>query len=170
MTTRTLVLVRHAKAEASAPTDFERRLTERGHADAAEAGTWLAEQGIEPDYALVSAAARTTETWEDIALAAGWELDLAAYDDGLFAAGTDTALDLVRETEDGITTLLVIGHNPTIGNLAQLLDDGAGDEDAGNAMALGFSTAGVAVFAYDGDWADLEEGAAMVTGFHLGRG
>jgi phosphohistidine phosphatase len=170
MTTRTLVLVRHAKAEASAPTDFERRLTERGHADAAEAGTWLAEQGVEPDYALVSAAARTTETWEDIALAAGWELDLAVYDDGLFAAGTDTALDLVRETEDGIATLLVIGHNPTIGNLAQLLDDGAGDEDAGNAMALGFATAGVAVFSYDGDWADLEEGAAMLTGFHLGRG
>jgi phosphohistidine phosphatase len=92
------------------------------------------------------------------------------YDDGLFAAGTDTALDLIRETEDGITTLLVIGHNPTIGNLAQLLDDGAGDEDAGNAMAMGFPTAGVAVFSYDGDWTDLEEGAAMVTGFHVGRG
>lgn len=170
MTTRTLVLVRHAKAEASAPTDFERRLTDRGHADAAEVGDWLAEQGVEPDDALVSAAARTTETWEDIALAAGWELDLAAYDDGLFAAGTDTALDLIRETESGITTLVVIGHNPTIGNLAQLLDDGAGDEDAGNAMAMGFPTAGVAVFSYDGDWADLEEGAAMLAGFHVGRG
>ena len=50
---RTLVIMRHAKAEASAPSDFERRLTERGHADAVEAGSWLAERVAAPDDALL---------------------------------------------------------------------------------------------------------------------
>lgn len=167
---RTLVIMRHAKAEASAPTDAERRLTDRGHADAEEAGAWLALQGVVPEDALVSGAARTTETWEDVASGAGWDLDVAQYVDALYSAGTDTVLDLIRETEDGIDTLVVIGHNPTIGLLAQLLDDGDGDEDVATAMVAGFPTSAVAVFSYDGDWADLEQAGATLVGFHVGRG
>jgi len=167
---RTLVIMRHAKAEASAPSDIERRLTERGHADAEEAGSWLALREITPEDAIVSGAARTAETWEDVANGAGWELEIAQYVDALYAAGTDTALDLIRETDDGISTLVVIGHNPTIGLLAQLLDDGEGDEETGNAMAGGFPTSAVAVFSYDGDWNELEEASATLVGFHVGRG
>ena len=59
---RRLVVMRHAKAEQGGRTDFERVLTGRGHADAAEAGAWLATQGFAPDHALVSAAARA-EQW-----------------------------------------------------------------------------------------------------------
>ncbi|MEP9383206.1 histidine phosphatase family protein [Nocardioides sp. KR10-350] len=167
---RTLVIMRHGKAESSAPSDFERQLTDRGHGDAQDAGTWLAGQGIEPDYALVSAAARTTQTWEDVAAGAGWDLTLAEYDDGLYAASTDAALDLIREIDPGVSSLVVIGHNPTAAQLVQLLDDGAGDDEACNAMAVGFPTSAVAVFSYDGDWADLEEGSAKVVGYHVGRG
>ena len=54
----------------------------------------------------------------------------------------------------------MVGHNPTMASLAALLDDGDGDEEAGNEMALGFPTSAVAVFAYDGDWADLDEASA----------
>lgn len=170
MTSRTLVLMRHAKAEASAPSDLERRLTDRGHADANEAGAWLAQQGVEPDYALVSAAARTVETWEDLATGAGWDVTLAEYVDALYAAGTDTALDIIRDTDDGVTTLVVVGHNPTIAYLAQLLDDGDGDEEGGNAMAAGYPTSAAAVFAFEGDWTELDEASATLNGFHVGRG
>lgn len=166
---RTLVIMRHAKAESSAPTDYERQLTERGHADAVAAGEWLAEQGLVPDFALVSAADRTTQTWEDVAVAAGWDLTLAEYDQGLYAAGTSTALDLIREIEDGHSTVVVIGHNPTMFSLAQLLDDGEGDDAAGNDLALGFPTAAVAVLTYDGDWSQLDEAEASVTAFHVAR-
>ena len=167
---RTLVIMRHAKAEASAPSDLERRLTDRGHADAREAGEWLGRQDITPDDALVSGAARTTETWEDVATSAGWELELAQSVDALYTAGTDAALDLIRETDDVSQTLVVIGHNPTIGLLVQLLDDGNGDEEAGNALVAGFPTAGVAVFELDGDWSELEEAGATLVAFHTGRG
>lgn len=167
---RTLVIMRHAKAEASAPTDLERQLTDRGHLDATEAGAWLAGQGIEPDYVLVSAAMRTTQTWEDVASGASWDVTLAEYDEAVYAASTDAALDLIRETDDGISTLVVIGHNPTVAYLVQLLDDGSGDEEAGNELAQGFPTAAVAVMSYDGDWAELDEAEASMIAFHVGRG
>jgi len=166
---RTLVIMRHAKAEASAPSDLERELTDRGHADAREAGAWLAAQGIEPDYVLVSGAARTVQTWEDVAAGSGWDLTLAEYDDGLYSASTDVALDLIRQTDDGIETLVVIGHNPTVAYLVSLLDDGTGDEEAGNELAMGYPTAAVTVLAYDGPWSDLDEAEASVTAFHVGR-
>ena len=164
-----LVVIRHAKAEQTGATDFERRLTERGHGDAADAGRWLATQGVEPDQALVSAAARTQETWEALAEGAGWDLD-AELDRGLYTAGTETALDLVRDVDDGITSVVVVGHNPTMASLAAILDDGDGDDEASNEMATGFPTSAVAVFEYDGDWADLDEGSARVVAFHVGRG
>ena len=64
----------------------------------------------------------------------------------------------------------MIGHNPTMAYLAQLLDDGEGDVEAGNAMVTGFPTSAVAVFAFRGSWADLAPGSTRVTGFHVGRG
>src|ERR1700754_2302322 len=65
---RTLVLLRHAKAEhPEVGSDFDRRLTTRGKADAAAAGVWLAAEGIRPELVLCSAAARTRETWDAVA-------------------------------------------------------------------------------------------------------
>ena len=66
--------MRHAKAEQTSTTDFERHLAERGHADAADAGRWLAARGVEPELALVSAAVRTQETWDALVEGAGWDL------------------------------------------------------------------------------------------------
>src|SRR4051812_25496488 len=63
---RTLVLMRHAKAVQSGPSDLERQLTDRGVVDATEAGQWLAGRGIEPHQALVSSAVRTQQTWEAV--------------------------------------------------------------------------------------------------------
>ena len=161
--------MRHAKAEQHGPTDFDRPLADRGHRDAAAVGVWLAREGFEPDHALVSAALRTRETWVAVATAADWDLD-AEIDRGLYAAGPDTALDLVREVDDDVRRLLMVGHNPTIAVMAQLLDDGDGDPDLAEEMMSGYPTGAVAVFEVDGSWADLEEGGARLVGFHVGRG
>ena len=161
--------MRHAKAEQSGPTDYERELSDRGVVDATEAGQWLANRGVEPDQALVSAAVRTEQTWEAVNEGGGWDLE-ATLDEALYEAGTASALDLVRETDDHVRTLVVVGHNPTMASLAALLDDGAGDDEAGNEMALGFPTSALVVFSYDGDWSDLDEASASVVAFHVGRG
>ena len=164
---RTLVVIRHAKAEQVAASDYERELTDQGRADSAAIGAWLAGVGVVPDRALVSAAPRAEQTWEALADGAGWSVS-PDLDRGLYTAGPDTALDLVRAVDDSSHALVVVGHNPTIASLARLLDDGDGDVEAGNAMAIGFPTSAAAVFAVDGSWAGLE--SARLTGFHVGRG
>jgi phosphohistidine phosphatase len=166
---KTLVVMRHAKAEQSGPSDFERQLSDRGLVDAAEAGTWLAARDVVPDQALVSAAVRTQQTWESLAEGADWDLE-GTLEDSLYEAGPESALDLVRQTEDHVGTLIVVGHNPTMSTLAALLDDGDGDDDAGNEMTTGFPTSAMAVFTYDGDWKDLDEASATLVAFHVGRG
>jgi len=166
---RTIIVMRHAKAEESAPTDFERQLTDRGTADATSAGSWLTERGHVPDHALVSAAVRTQQTWDALVDGGGWDVD-PEIDEALYDAGPESALDLIRAVPDHVSTVIVVGHNPAMGSLAQLLDDGEGDEDAGNEMATGFPTSAVAVFSFDGDWRELAEASASVVAFHVGRG
>ena len=160
--------MRHAKAEQSAPTDHDRQLTDRGVADATEAGTWLTARGHVPDHALVSGAVRAQQTWDALVEGGGWDVD-PDIDDGLYDAGPESVLDLIRAVPDHVETLMVVGHNPTIGSLALLLDDGEGDEDAGNEMATGFPTSALAVFSFDGDWTELAEASASVVAFHVGR-
>ncbi len=161
--------MRHSKAEQAGPTDFERELSSRGRVDGVATGAWLGDQGVEPDCAVVSAAARTRQTWAAVAQGAGWDLE-PTFDHGLYAADPDTALDVLRALDDACTTAIVIGHNPTMASLAQLLDDGEGEVEAGNAMVTGFPTSAVAVFRFGGSWADLAPGVATVAGYHVGRG
>jgi phosphohistidine phosphatase len=161
--------VRHAKAEHSATTDHERALAARGREDAEAVGRWLREHGVTPDAALVSDALRAQQTWEQLAAGAGWDADDVQPSEALYAAGTDSAFDLLRETPDEVRTLVVVGHNPTMGSLAELVDDGEGDAEATTAMLTrGFPTAAVAVFVLEGDWADLGPGTAHLEAFHAG--
>ena len=167
---RPLVVVRHAKAQATAPSDHERLLAESGRADAADLGRWLADAEVVPDHALVSDAARTVETWAEMADAAGWDTD-PEVSAALYDASPDAALDLLRECPPEARTVLVLGHNPTMGYLAEVLDDGEGDDDAVTALVTsGFPTAAAAIFEVAGEWADLGESGATVRGYHVGRG
>lgn len=161
--------MRHAKAEAHGPTDFERELAQRGRDDAAAAGRWLAEQRFAPEVALVSAATRTRQTWECLSHGAGWEV-AATYDRGLYAADPETALDVVRVLADDVRSVSVLGHNPTMSYLAAMLDDGEGDASVGSELAVGFPTSALALFTYAGEWASLGAAAATLKAHHVGRG
>jgi phosphohistidine phosphatase len=165
---RQLVVMRHAKAEPGADADDARELTQRGWEDALEAGRWLADRGLAPDAVLVSSARRTVSTWLAVAEGGSFESP-ATHSDGLYHASPEAALDLVRETADEVSGLLVIGHNPTIAYLAQLLEDGTGDDDARREMSVGFPTGALAVFELTGCWADLELASARLASFHVGR-
>jgi len=167
--TRQLVVMRHARAEPGGETDHSRELAQSGWNDALDAGRWLADRGLVPDAALVSSARRTTSTWMAVAEAGSFEVE-ATPSDSLYSAGPESALDLVRETGDDVDSLVVIGHNPTIAYLAQLLDDGTGDEEAEREMAVGFPAGAVAVFEVVGSWSDLELASARLLAFHVSRG
>ena len=164
---RRLVVMRHARAEPGGDTDELRELAQSGWDAAMEAGRWLAGSGITPDGALVSAARRTGSTWA--ALAEGGSFQVSpAYSESLYSASPETALDLVRETDEAVTTLVVVGHNPTMAYLAQLLDDGGGDPDAGRRMATGFPPGAMAVFEVTGPWSGVDLASVRLVAFHVG--
>ncbi len=167
---RRLVVARHAEAEQAAATDAERALTPDGRDDARTAGEWLVEQSTVPGHALVSAAQRALETWTALAAGAGTDVepDVSRL---LYSAEPETVLDLVREVPDEVSCLVVVGHNPTMAYLANLLDDGEGDDDATTVLATrGFPPCSLAVFEYDGAWADLAVTSARLVAVHVARG
>jgi phosphohistidine phosphatase len=166
---RRLVVMRHAKAEAVAATDHARRLMERGRRDAAEAGRWARAEGLLPDHAFVSSAARAHETWTAFSEAAGLDLE-PALEPGLYTAGPDSALEVLRTAPASAATVMYVGHNPTAAHLVHLLDDGSADPDAFTLLSAGFPTAAVAVLEVPGEWADLEIAGARIAVVHLAGG
>ena len=166
MTERTLVILRHAKAERpGAVPDHERRLSARGEADAGAAGAWLAATGRYPDLVLCSSAARTRGTWQRVAAALGGAGTVdVRYEPALYSGGTAELVDLLRQVPPGTGTVLLIGHNPVLSQLSALLDPaGTGDPD-------GLATSGLAVHAVTGGWAGLGPGGAAWRDGHTARG
>ena len=170
MTTRTLVLLRHAKAETPGDRpDVQRRLTKRGAADSAAAGSWLAAEGIRPDLVLCSPATRTRQTWHGVAMAladadpAGPAPDVH-YEAGLYDGGRTEVVDLLRAVPDGVGTVLVVGHNPTISDVSALL------RPDGNGAVDGLKTCGLAVHRAPGTWSTTEPGGMDLVTVHTARG
>jgi phosphohistidine phosphatase len=160
--------MRHATAGHGAASDAERPLTTRGHDDAAEAGRWLARTGFRADHAVVSSAQRARETWAALAEGAGWEVE-AEVEPGLYSAGPESAIDLLRLAPPRVRALVVVGHNPTVATVASMLDDGEGAPELVVEMAGGYPSGALTVFSYDGEWADLGVGRATPVAFHVGR-
>lgn len=176
--TRRLVVVRHAKAEGSGPTDHRRRLTKRGHGDAAAASAAVAAAlpgGAGRAVALVSSAVRAHETWADLAagLPAGHRVEEQVSND-LYEAGVDDVVRLVAGLDDGVEVAIVVGHNPTMqGTVHELAGGGArvrGDRAAWDSVnERGFPTASVAVLDLPAEWAHLEAAGCRLVAFDVGR-
>lgn len=108
---RTLVLVRHAKAESGEErSDHDRRLTSRGAKAAVEAGRWLAGRVPAPDLVWCSSAVRAVQTWEAMAPAlAAKEVNV---DRELYLASSRDVVD--RVAAGPVARTVVVGHNPTM--------------------------------------------------------
>jgi phosphohistidine phosphatase len=121
MPERTLILLRHAKSDWSGDeADIARPLAKRGRRQAPDAGRWLAANIDGIDLAVVSPATRARSTWDLVAA----ELDVlppTRIDDRVYAASDHELLTVVRELSDDIETVVLVGHNPGIEDLASLL-------------------------------------------------
>lgn len=160
---RNIVLLRHAKADWPEVADHERPLAERGRLEAPAAGEWLAGQGITPQLTLCSTATRTRETWK-LVVAHLAQRPKTVYEDRLYEAPPGQIIEVVNEVPDEVRDLLIVGHNPGMQSVADVLA-GAAADDARQRMARGFPTAAVAVLRYTGSWKSLEPGRAELTGF-----
>ena len=164
MQPRRLLLVRHAQA-AHGAVDADRPLTARGEQCAAAIGSWLAHADLVPELVLVSPARRAAQTWEHAGAAQLPPVLRPVTDPRIYDNTVERLLAAIRETPDDVATVAVVGHNPSIGELAASLDDGGGSPEARRAVDRGFPAGAVAVFVLPGSFAAIAPGAATLTDF-----
>jgi len=125
-----LYLLRHAKSswDDEGLADHDRPLSGRGRRAADAIGRHLRAEGIEPELVLCSSAARTRETLARIGLSGVVERDL-------YGASADELLARVRDVPPGVDSVLLIGHNPGIHDLALALTGEPADSYPTGALA-----------------------------------
>ena len=153
---RRLILFRHSKTERIAPgqADFDRELTERGHGDADIIGAYLARHKLAPSHALVSPARRTRQTW-GIVSARLKPAPHVTFEDRIYDASPERLFRLVETADTAADTLMIVGHNPGLHELALALI-ATGDIDAREQLQEKFPTSALVVldFAFK-EWRDL---------------
>lgn len=145
-----LILLRHGKAEPDSVSgeDFDRRLAPRGVRESADTAARLAELGFAPDVALVSAAARTRETWA--AACDAFPGAEARFEPSLYLADPAAVRQAAAQALEGCSTVIVVGHNPGLQELTiQLLHEGSAPASLIARAQRNFPTAAAAVFLFD---------------------
>ncbi len=159
MQSKRLVLLRHAKSSWADPrlSDHDRPLNRRGRHAAALVGRHLRHEGLGPDLVLCSSATRTRQTLQLLELAKTSEV---VIEDELYGASVADLLSRVGRVPARYGTVLLIGHNPGMEDLARLLDRNGLDS------VEKFPTAAAAVLRFAiGAWGEIRAGAGELDSF-----
>ncbi|MFN3233253.1 MAG: SixA phosphatase family protein [Alphaproteobacteria bacterium] len=154
-----LMLLRHAKSSWEKPgqADIDRPLNHRGERAARLMGTYLQQQGREPELILCSTARRTRETVAGLLEQFATAPEIR-FDEKLYLAAPHEILELISDVPDSVRRLMVVGHNPGMHELALQLvaEDKTG---ALGALREKFPTAALAHFKLEIDhWPDIGPG------------
>lgn len=151
-TERTLLVLRHAKSDWSGgEADLDRTLNPRGHRQATDVGSWLAEEFPTIDVAIVSPATRARATWALVAAERG-DSPEARIDERAYAASVTDLLSILRELPGDLRTVILVAHNPGLEDLVALI--------SGEDIAMRTST--LAVLAVSGSWAEVGPSTASL--------
>jgi phosphohistidine phosphatase len=163
---RHLILFRHGRAvPLDAAPDFDRGLTASGQSDSAEMGRYLFSERFQPDLALVSPAERTKATW-DAAKAAFAPVE-TRFERKLYLADAGRVLRLIHIIEDSVMTAIIVGHNPSLHDLAIDLI-GYGDRYALSRLKENFPTSAAVVLDFDCDhWTDVAAHSGRLERFRI---
>lgn len=121
---KTLLLVRHAKTAPAGPgqSDHSRALEDVGVTDAGKLAHYLRKKGLMPDQMLVSSANRTQTTAQILLTAMAQQPVDVVVSDELYLADQGFLQDLIQKTAGDIHTLMIVGHNPGLSELAHDYD------------------------------------------------
>jgi phosphohistidine phosphatase len=162
---RQLLLLRHAKSSWEDPnlSDHDRPLDPEGQSATQSVRVAIARLELMPQLVLVSSARRTRETLDLLQPLAG--SPRIRHSSDLYLANPRQILDALVEVPSHTGSVLVIGHNPGLHDLAMMLA-GAHAMSMGREgsprLARGFPTAALAEFAVAGDWRTLPDGARLI--------
>jgi phosphohistidine phosphatase len=125
----------------------------------------IVRQGPRPDLILCSTAMRTRQTLAPLLKRLGAPAPPISLENGLYLASEEVLLAHIRAVADGVPTVLLIGHNDGIGQLAADLA-ASGPSEALAALREKYPTGALAVLSVpDGPWSDLKVGSAKLLEF-----
>ena len=157
-----IYLLRHAKSswkDTSLP-DHDRPLAGRGRRAAKAIAGHLREQGIEPELVLCSSARRARETLDRIESSLGGPT--VRVDPDLYAASAGALLEQLQGVPDSVESVMLIGHNP---GLQELALDLARPSQAADQLAAKYPTAALATLAFEASsWRELDRDTAELVG------
>lgn len=163
-----LLLLRHAKSSWDDPklSDRDRPLNKRGRRAAAAMRQAMQDLGLSPDLILVSTARRTQET---LAALEPWaETPLIEPLESLYLASAGQLLDVLRGTNETVRSVMLIGHNPGMHELAVSLAATRESEQT-HRLRESFPTAALAEFAIGGTWESLGAGGGQLVRYLIPR-
>jgi phosphohistidine phosphatase len=160
-----LLLLRHAKSSRDDPkmADLERPLNKRGRRGAGTMRKAMQDLGLTPDVVLVSPSRRTLET---LAALEPWDdTPLVEQVETLYLASLPQLLDILRGVNETVRSVMLIGHNPGMHELAMLLSGTSAANEARIRLASGFPTAALAEFSVGAQWRQLDAAGTRLVRF-----
>jgi phosphohistidine phosphatase len=122
---------------------------------------------VVPELVLCSPALRAVQTWEGVA--PGIPQDTAVeIDEAIYHADGDELLARLRDVPSKVGSVLLVGHNPGLQDLAVDLV-GVGDAGLRERLLRKFPTGALATLEVPGEWHDLTWGAATLLAFVVPR-
>ena len=161
-----LLLLRHAKSSWDDPSlpDHDRLLSKRGRKAAAAMRDVMRSKRFQADLVLVSAARRTVDTFDALHLRR--KARRVDVQEALYLAHVPRMLELLHEVGESVRSVLLIGHNPGLQELAMSLCAGQPKPGGGTMarrLAKAFPTAALAAFDVSCPWTEIGEGSGTLT-------
>ncbi len=154
---KTLILVRHAKSswKNEAFADLDRPLNNRGLRDAPFMGYLLVEKNVHPDLIVSSPALRALMTAKGMARELRYQPSEIVTEALLYPGDCSSGIGILRGLDDAYNTVMLVGHNPAMTQLANKLSERPVDD---------LPTCSIVCLRFAGDsWKSVEEGSGTVT-------
>jgi phosphohistidine phosphatase len=159
-----VVLLRHGKSSWSDSTlaDVDRPLTRRGKRASRKLAKYIRRKRIRPGLVLCSPSRRTRETLEAVEASLGKRCAVEVVPE-LYGASEQELLEQLRALPDSTTSVMLVGHNPGLHNLALVLASHGSDLPQ---LREKFPTGALATLVVRGEgWTALGPGAAELVDY-----
>lgn len=146
-------LLRHAKSSHENPklTDFDRTLDPEGKKDAAEMGEYLSASGEKIELIVASTSVRTRETAAIVCEKLKYDFKTVKWDSTIYACTSEALLDCIKRTGKPYTSVLFIGHNNSMTQVANQLQK--------DIVIADMPTCAIAGIAFkDSEWSSITSG------------
>lgn len=138
---KTLYLLRHAKSdwETEFSSDHERGLATRGKSAARQLAGYMNDSGLSVNLCYVSDAKRCLDTWEIIS-ESGQFAQTVIINPSLYTEDLKQLVSVIQEAPEAASSLLLVGHNPVLEELAEYLIQGVHKDTLDIPLFLKFPT------------------------------